>query len=323
VAQIAAWPGSRLKHGTKSLLDLAPETELAAAPRPGEAWRAADLWKAALLLHTDVASQLRSKHRSPKAQMETALRYAERLEDEATLRPFVARWYLAVAAEAQRRAAWGEAFDQAREGLKRFPDALDLQLLIASVEETRASLVIEHIPDSVFKDPYSLPAGRQLPRSGEAREHLERAREALLAVVAVQPGHIDARLRLGRVAWRLGRTEEARRSFETVLEGAPTAQTYLARLFLGELLEDEGQLDAAVREYARAIALEPQSQPARVALSHVQLRLGHLAAARTDLERALAPAGHRRSLDPFWAYPWGLATRSEALLSALRQEVAP
>jgi tetratricopeptide (TPR) repeat protein len=323
VVQIAAWPESRLKSGTKTLLDLAPETQIPASPRSSEARRAADLWKAALLLHMDAASRLRSRRRSPKAQMKAALRFAERPEDDANLGRFVARWYLAVAAEAQVRAAWREAFDLAREGLKRFPDALDLQLVVASVEETRASLVIEHLPDSVFSDPYSLPPGPRPPRSGDARRHLERAHEALLAVVAVQPGHIDARLRLGRVAWRLGRAEEARQSFEAALKGAQPAQSYLARLFLGQLLEEEGQLEAAVREYARAIALEPQSQPARVALSQVQLRLGNPGAARVELARALTPAGRRRSLDPFWAYPWGLATRSQALLSALRKEVAP
>jgi hypothetical protein len=95
---------------------------------------------------------------------------------------------------------------------------------------------------------------------------------------------------------------------------------YLAHLFLGRAHEADGDAGTAASEYEKALALEPQSQAAGVALSHVWEQLAD-PRAREPLLAALAQAGRRLAHDPYWDYPIAHAVpKSEALLDRLREE---
>jgi tetratricopeptide (TPR) repeat protein len=180
------------------------------------------------------------------------------------------------------------------------------------------------LSEEALVDPNTRKTRSDLLHVREVRDHLEKAHRALRSAVAAEPSHFEARLRLGRVAWRLGDTAEARSALEEILArpaDAPTA--FLAHLFLGRIDEDAGRLDDAARRYEAALALEAQAQSARLALSHVRLRLGDAAAARREVETATRPAGRRPKPDPFWLYPWGPSAGVEERLEALRREVSP
>ncbi|HKZ33503.1 MAG TPA: hypothetical protein VJ648_14225, partial [Vicinamibacteria bacterium] len=71
-------------------------------------------------------------------------------------------------------------------------------------------------PGDVF-DPSTRQTQLNLGRGREARQRLERARRLLRDAIAVDPSLHEVRLRLGRVAWRLGDAYEARAAFEAVL----------------------------------------------------------------------------------------------------------
>jgi hypothetical protein len=106
-------------------------------------------------------------------------------------------------------------------------------------------------------------------------------------------------------------------------EGGDPALVYLARLFLGRVHEADGEAAEAASEYEKALVLEPQSQAAAVALSHVRERLGD-PQAREPLLASLAYAGRRGAFDPYWEYPVAHAVpRSEKLLHGLREEAGP
>jgi hypothetical protein len=72
--------------------------------------------------------------------------------------------------------------------------------------------------------------------------------------------------------------------------------------------------------YEAALALDPHSQSARVALSHLRLRRGDAAGARAEVERTIGSAGRRSQPDPLWLYPWGPSIGVEERLEALRRE---
>jgi tetratricopeptide (TPR) repeat protein len=279
--------------------------------------------KAALMMHTDAATLARRAHTSPAIHRAASLAFGRTMMDEADLRPFVEKWYFAVAADRQGRTEWGESLAWAGRGLKVFPNSVDLRLVIASVEETLASLVVVRLPDVLFTDPSAAGLRQVLLGSSERRTHLERAKRPLDEVVKMRPDRLDAKLHLGRVTWRLGRPGEAREILGTVLASNPApSEAYIAHLSLGQILEEGDELEAAARAYSEAVALDPQCQAARLALSHAQMLLGDVASARPELERAVSAAGRRSAQDAFWLYPWGPSAQSDALLAALRLEAA-
>ena len=157
----------------------------------------------------------------------------------------------------------------------------------------------------------------------QVREHFESAQRALRAALAVDGSVPELRLRLGRVAWRLGDAAEAQSALLDVLARKPDGATaFLAHLFLGRLHEDAGRLDDAAASYEAALALDPRSQSARLALSHVRLRRGDAAGARAEVEKTVGSAGRRPRPDALWLYPWGPSVGVEDRLEALRGEAA-
>ena len=98
-------------------------------------------------------------------------------------------------------------------------------------------------------------------------------------------------------------------------------QRYLAALFLGRVLEDEGKADEAAASYRRAIAAWPEGQSASIALVHVMTRRGQLPGALSLLRETIGrPWWPYQMADPWWSYAFGF-TRARAQLDALRQRV--
>lgn len=338
VAELAAWPEWRVKALGR---DLNLRAALAERPGPGQRCLLPDCAafpaRAALLLHTDAAARRRAGGASARLHDVAAIELARFLAAAGVADPaaaearagraFVERWYVAVTLDAQQDTRWSDALDWAERGLKPFPESPDLLLALASLEEVLAFQAVAPPGDGLHPPPLDRierEAGEERGRASERRRHLARARQALDAALRAGPRRDDVRVRLGRVAWKLGDAAASRAVLEPVAErrDAEPSLAYLARLFLGRLLEDEGRLEEAARSYEAAIATRVRSQAAGLALSHVRLRLGDSASARLQLEGAIRAAGYQAGADPFWLYPWGAAPEANARLEALRREAS-
>jgi VWFA-related protein len=251
----------------------------------------------AAMLHTDAAWW--APEDSPRRPRE--LGRARELVD--VLRPlpggtaFARRWFLASTLHGHQRMDWRAADEVATEGERRFPEDPELLLAHGTLLET---------------------VGWRTAADGKAaKPYLERAEAALARAEELSPSEETA-LRLAHVRWRLGRTSAARADLERLTSAVGDGPwRYLAFLFLGGVLEEEGQLPGAAQAYRRSLETQPHAQTVRMALAHCLVKLGRVADARAGVAAALALA---RVRDPFWAYPWGRSGEADEILAGLRME---
>lgn len=283
-------------------------------------WDAAPIL-AALMLHTD-ASRAGAAAGGPRLNERMARSLADLMRSDPARSDFAERWYGVMCGIAVGENRFEDGLRWAEHGLDAFPGSAELLVAKSAIEETFGLEAVNRL--ETVLDPSSRQTRLNLARFQAVRRHLELAREALRDAVAARPSLAEAWLRLGRVAWRLGDEREAREALVQALERAQARETtYLAHLFLGRLLEDEGRFEDASRSYESALTITADAQAARLALSHARMRLGDAAAARRHTEAALAAAGARPRPDPFWDYPWGPAVGVEERLLALRREASP
>jgi len=314
VAEMSGWPDSRVR-GEVPIFNREWQGSGGDATKHG-VWRQISV-RAALMLHSDCAQRARRDGKPPRPHESAAWSIAQTLKDDPAHRTFARRWYEAMAGLAAGENRWGAALDWGERGLRDFPDSVDMLLVLGAIEESIGAQATPGVTEEALLDASARDMRSRL------RERLEKARGALRSAVAADPSRAEARLHLGRVAWRLGDAGEARSALEDVLARSPEAATaFLAHLFLGRLDEDAGRLDEAARSYEAALAIDPRCQSARLALSHVRLRLGDTAAARAEVETALTAGGHRLKDDAFWLYPWGPSVGVEDRLKALRREAS-
>lgn len=305
IASVVDWPEERLRPELLAMTELRRQARACADCQAAPAWRQAPI-AAALMLHTDCAARVRGEGRSPRTHELTAVELTRLMIDDPPRRAFAGRWYGAMASSAQAEDRWDDALAWAERGLRDFPDSAEMLLVLGSIEEMRGALA----------------AADALPRD-EARAHYERAHRALRTAVAVAPELAEPGIRLGRVASRLGLQEEAALALEAVLSRRRDGpEAFLAFLFRGRLQEDGGRLEDAAHSYEQALSLEPRSQSARLALSHVRFRQGDTAAARREVETAMKAAEARPREDPFWLYPRSPSIGVEDRIEALRREAS-
>jgi tetratricopeptide (TPR) repeat protein len=283
--------------------------------------------RAAVMLHLDLDAAQRppaggteQPRRCPGKQAEIAARYASVLAWHEETRSFARRFYVALANSCQWDACLLEAQRWAREGLKLFPRDAELLLSVGSaIEESATTWASGSVVENPALAPRFHEAARAaaLERAAQFRQAQYRFEEAL----ASDDGLTLARVRRGRVLWRLGDGEAAQATLEKAIErAADPPLSYLAHLFLGRVHEDSGRLDQAIEHYRLSLGLEPGAQAAAVALSHALRRTGETGEAREVLRRALGHAGQRAHRDPYWDYLVGNALDFREQLAALRQE---
>lgn len=234
---------------------------------------------------------------------------------------FVKRAYLGMAGQAMWSHCFGEAAAWARSGLRHF--AKDPMLLLADgvAFEARSFFTMGPAPPVMGLTPATLRKREAL--KAELRDLRERARQSFEESLSGDPNLVEARLRLGRVLWRLGRPGPARAAFEEVLaKHAEAPQQYLAHLFLGRILEDAGEFGAAEEHYRLALSLQPLSEIAAVAVSHARFLQGDVQGARDQLRAGLEAVRKRRDFDPLMRYLLPQTRDGEAILAELRQSLS-
>lgn len=212
-------------------------------------------------------------------------------EDEKTFR---ANWY----------GVAGSAFAAVKDTLRSRPlltKALGIQPRSARALTLRGTL---KELEAVLFDPEDAPT---LSR----KERIRRERNILLyqaqldyqQALKYDDSYAPALVRLGRVLHLSDHRKEAREFLERGQKIATDFPTkYIAALYTGALQQDEGDIAAARRSFEQAVAIGPTSQPAVVALAHLELMAGRPDRA-SELARGLAKASVGGQ--PWWVYHHG------------------
>jgi len=285
--------------------------------------------RAALLLHAD--REIQDQFSEPVSEQETRCGtgpHATIVDHLAAIhllidplaRDFLEPLYLGIA----RHAEWSHCLPQsqqwARAGLRLFPKDIPLMMALGIATESNAFFTLAPAPRTL-----DLPSSVARQRDASAanlRGQWENARRAFEDVVAVSPDHVEARLRLGRILWRLGKLDAARISLEAVLGSyAESSLQYLAHLFLGRVLEDSRQWPEAEEHYRVAMSMQPLSETAAVALSHVRFLQGDAESARAILREGLEAVRRRTGFDPWVPYLITQNRDGDRILAELRQAV--
>lgn len=186
-------------------------------------------------------------------------------------------------------------------GLKRFPDDPDLLMARGVAAELRAG------PDNRTTDGLRAPDSSLL---GAAESRLK----TILTIPSKRP---EASLRLGSIALRRGRTEEALTQLSAAsIESKDPFIVHLAHLLSGRAFAKANKWREAVTSYRAAIASVP-TQTAKIALVAALSRTGEYTEAAAVAEAALNSSD--RQQDPWLSYGQGDFRHWPALIARVRE----
>ncbi len=152
---------------------------------------------------------------------------------------------------------------------------------------------------------------------------LRKAEKLYARARAADPDYTEAQLRYGRALEKRGRYDEARVPLAAVdANVASTYQAYMAKLILGRVEHEAGNVAAAIELYRDATELLPEWQVAYLSLSHAL----HVAGRRDESREVLAGAIRReaKSVEVFqgwWVYERGSADYFEDIWDRMRAEL--
>lgn len=227
------------------------------------------------------------------------------------------QWYVATAAHMRSRSLLADLVPHLTKARDLYPRDAEILFYSAAMNETMAAPLIQEAVRRIVLPP------RVTLDVTDGRTHLEEARSLFRRALESDPGHVEARVRYGRVLGVLGRHEEAAGELERAREESASAPLrYYAALFLGRAQAALGRREAARASFARAVALYPRAQSARLALSSLAHLEGNQAQAAGVLLEALASPQDDPSRDPWWTYFAAERDASDRLLDAWRRIVA-
>lgn len=134
-------------------------------------------------------------------------------------------------------------------------------------EADARSAKIEDLRGRLQKQPRSrlfLELARELHEAGQLADAAQVCTEG----VAHHPSYLSARVLLGRIHRDMGNLEEARKELETVLERAP--DNLLARRLLAEICREQGDLDGALERFRALLAFSSEDEEIRSTIQEIQ-----------------------------------------------------
>jgi tetratricopeptide (TPR) repeat protein len=329
VSAVARWDEGTLEAEAKQLLSAKTEDIDS---------RDASLRAAALVI-AEAAGRDLSANQLPAARwkLECAANLVD-AESASGTDLFARRFYLLSGLALHAVADIGSAYAMLNRGLRRFDQDPGLQLAMGSVVEMIAGLrryddgpqapsilpamaggpigrLHWELGQAAANDCFSIEGVRRSDRCMESQT-MDGAEARYAAALALQPGLLEAHLRLGRVRLLRGNARDALRELDVVVaQSSDPFQRHLAYLFQGAAREELGDFEGAVSAYEAATREAPQAQSALIALGRACSRLGEGARAQDAFARAFRAS---RAFDPWWLYLHGQPRRMERLLVELR-----
>ena len=284
-------------------------------------------FEAAAMLHTDrdiherdAAGEAEEVAPDTAPHLNAARQILALVPDDERRRAFERPWFLAAALHLYRRGQWSLALQYIDAGLQRYADDPLLLLARGSLIESQTALDQPLARVDVLMTSRNPQVG-VFHRRAELSARLRDAEATYRRALRVMPDLVEARVRLGRVLHQRGEPGQAAEELAAAAAHpqADHPTRYLAWLFLGAAREGEKHPRQAVEAYGAAVALDPESQVAAVALSHALHEAGERGAAQDVLRTALSGARRRSDWDAWWNYRWGRSHEAEARLEALRE----
>jgi tetratricopeptide (TPR) repeat protein len=247
------------------------------------------------------------------------------VEPDPAADPFVRLWYHAMSASLLESGNLAAAELHVEHALDVLPEDANIQYEGGLFHQASAAPSVQAAVQVLLEQRSTLRAGpRGSSNSFQQRfdvgKHRKEAERRFRLAVTLDPGHVEARMRLGHALLELQRAEvaatELRRTIGTTSD--PTL-SYLSALLLGRAEAQLGHRTAAAEQYTRAAELYPQAQSAPLALAQLARRYGDRALAWQFVGRVLAPTRPDEPRDdPWWTfYQWQLRS-AETLLAELR-----
>ncbi len=229
--------------------------------------------------------------------------------------PGVLLWYRAVSAHLFAEGNLAEASQHLAKARQMFPNHPDFLL-------DSAYLHLELSSPAVQASVLEIRAGGSDAAVESRRSELQRAERFLRDTVSVEPGSVDARIRLGHTLGELGRHSDAAVELRRVIDAQPEAERlYLAELFLGREEHALGRRDEAKRRYERASALYPDAQSPQLALAQLARESGDRAAAHRAL-RTITNPPEANPDDPWLWYYKPHRTDAEPLMQSMQTQLS-
>jgi tetratricopeptide (TPR) repeat protein len=274
--------------------------------------------RAAAVLHLDAAfaAEDRGDAQTATAHLAAGRQLLEKTKDEA----FRGQWLLAVGYQLLGAARLREAESVLDESAKAGnPDAL---LALGAIWDFRSTL--DSVPpgtsfEATASGSQALP---QFQLKAFREQALGKAEDLYRRALKAKPGLAEAHLRLGRILLRRDKAEQAEPELTAAAASADPMVKVLSLLFLGEAAEKRGRLPDAIASYKAALAANPRSQAARMALSYAQVRSGDRGAGVATLrEAATAAPAADEPMDGWLAYHLGPSRHLDEVVRAMREEL--
>jgi hypothetical protein len=226
---------------------------------------------------------------------------------------FARLWYRATITFLLEQTNFSDALPHITRARERFPDDGVLQFEQGYYQESLSAPGVQTL------------VGTSRGTLSSARTYLIAAESSFSRAAKLDPGLVEARIRLGAVLTRLERYREALAALQPALNGVQDpVLRYYAELFCARAAEGLGDLAAAGSHYESAQAVLPSAKAPLLALGRLARSTGDRARAAELVLRVIvardrtAPPG-----DPWWVYNMWQSRDSASLLHALRQSIEP
>jgi Tfp pilus assembly protein PilF len=299
LAEFTAW--TRDRQAKVQSIYFQPEKPRPEYIKSRQEW-APETLRVAAMLHSDLGVAALQKRDIPEFEFQMGLADGwfiladNKLSTAGSLR---SRWTISVARLLLVNGDIGMADRMLNRAVERIANDATLLLTQGTVKETQASRFIADVSSGRL----DAPAAAAKPRDSS----LTAAQASLEKALKLQPGLVEAKLRLAHVFAMKGDDTRAYSLISEVLAAKPSpAFKYLGSLMGGAVLERSSQFDAAAKSYVEAILAMPDGQSAYMALANILHKSGQKAEAGAVMDRMFGRGAVGANADPWWTYPLGL-----------------